>query len=622
MTIRRIPASNCQRFATFTLAALFLAGSALGFQPGTTGDDEGGNSQKPATGIPDDPRLDPQTGALRAVWPPDTPWDHLHMKLTMDFGELAEPRFTAVQELRLSPRGQERDVVELDCGDWITISSVSVAGPKSDTPVVSTTREGRRLRVVLPSKVAPGAEVTLKTAYTCDFSKGSGDGLTWIKPKSDAKSETDRNPVIYSQGQAEHNHKWFPCHDFPNESVTTELIVTVPSGYEVSSNGRQIEKSVAGEGAQRRVTAHWLQDKPHVYYLVTLVIGKYSIVNIGRPGEVVNLRRPREIGKPFPIVAYAPIGKEAATERVLARTPKMVRLFERLFDEPYPWDRYAQVLVRGFNGGMENTSATTLMASIADSQDMDDLVSHELGHQWFGDLVTCRGWAHLWLNEGWATYCEALWNEERAGPDPKAADDAYLNTVAGFLSQQRGNRGSAPGTSAMVSNRYRNPDAPFQKPDNPYSKGGLVLHMLREKLGKEAFFKGAALYIDRHKFSVADTDDFRRALEEASGQGLEQFFAQWCLRPGTPRFKVSLDYADGELTITAEQTQTINADNPAFVFDLPIVLKLPNGERTATVMPVRGKVSTLKVSTQKPEGVLYDPRITCGSSFRVEKELE
>lgn len=622
MTIRRPSTINCSGISIFSLVLLSLAGSALGLQPGTTGDDEGGNSQKPAIGIPDDPRLDPQTGALRAVWPPATLWDHLHMKLTMDFADIAVPRFTAVQELRLTPRGQARDVIELDCGDWITIASVTLATDKGDSPPLSTARDGRTLRISLPAPVAPGAQVTIKTSYACDFSAGSGDGLTWIKPIAGAKSETDRFPVIYSQGQAEHNHKWFPCHDFPNERVTTEMVVTVPSGYEVSSNGRQISKTVSGVGDTRRVTAHWLQDKPHVYYLVTLVIGKYSLVNIGRPGEVINLNKPREIGKPFPIMAYAPIGKEAATERVLARTPKMVRLFERLFDEPYPWDRYAQVLVRGFNGGMENTSATTLMASIADADDMDDLVSHELGHQWFGDLVTCRGWAHLWLNEGWASYCEALWSEERAGPDPKAADTEYLKTVAGFLSRQRANRGSAPITSPMVSNRYRNPDAPFQKPDNPYSKGGLILHMLREKLGKEAFYKGVALFIDRHKYALADTDDFRRSLEESSGQGLEQFFAQWCFRPGTPRFKVSLAYSAGELSITAEQTQTINGDNPAFVFDLPIVLKLPSGERTTAIMPVRGTVSTITIATEKPESILYDPRITCGASFSVEKDLE
>lgn len=610
-------------FVTIPLALFALCGWALGYQPGTTGDDEGQDkAPKTAPGIPDDPRLDPQTGAMKAVWPPATSWDHLHMKLTLDFGDFKEPTFTGVQELRLTPRGVARKEIELDCGDWITISSINLATDKPGSPSLPSVRQGRKLLITLPAEVPLGQEITLRTAYSCEFSKGSGDGLTWIKPNEEAKSETDRFPVVYSQGQAEHNHKWFPCHDFPNERVTTEMIVTVPTGFEVSSNGRLIGKTTSGEGENKKVTVHWLQDKPHVYYLVTLVIGKYSLVNISRPGETINMSRPREIGKTFPIIAYVPIGKESAADKVLARTPRMIRLFERLFDEPYPWDRYAQVFVKGFNGGMENTSATTMYAGLLNSDDGDDIISHELAHQWFGDLVTCRGWAHIWLNEGWATYCEALWDEEKAGPDPKAADEAYLKAVAGFRSGMRRSMGSAPLTTPMVSNRYRNPDAPFQKADNPYSKGGLILHMLREKLGKDAFYKGVALYIDRHKFGLADTDDFRRALEEASGQGLEEFFAQWCLRPSLPRFDITETYADGELTIEAEQTQKINGDNPAFVFDLPVELRLASGESKVVSMPIRGKSTTFKIATEKPSKVVFDPRITCGGIYSFKKELE
>src|SRR5207302_10902634 len=122
-------------------------------------------------------------------------------------------------------------------------------------------------------------------------------------------------------------------------------------------------------------------------------------------------------GRVIPCFLYAPIGSEAAAAKTFAHTPAILAFYSERFGRAYPWDKYAQVLVRGFNGGMENTSATTMMASLASLPGRglaESIISHEAAHQWFGDLMTCKSWEHAWLNEGWASYCEALWAEHSA----------------------------------------------------------------------------------------------------------------------------------------------------------------------------------------------------------------
>jgi aminopeptidase N len=175
-----------------------------------------------------------------------------------------------------------------------------------------------------------------------------------------------------------------------------------------------------------------------------------------------------------------------------------------------------------------------------------------------------------------------------------------------------------------VSNRYQDPQQAFFKPNDVYSKGAAVLHMLRQELGDEAFFKGVRLYMDRCKFTCVETDDFRHALEEASGRNLERFFAQWCERPGVPRLNVELNWVEsasggGDLEVTAKQSQTINADNPAYVFTLPLQVKFAEGEPRMVSMSIdrRENSATFHLDA-KPKDVAVDPdrRVLAASAIR------
>jgi aminopeptidase N len=589
------------------VGGLWLAGMAAARQEGL-----------PA--IPTDPRIEAETGRQRAVWAVAARFDHLSMSLEMVVPSMNEPKARVRQVLQLTPRGQARTTIELDAGPGITITSMT-ARVGAMPVAVEHRREGRELVITLARTAQVGEAVVLTTDYDLDMSANRGDGLTWSRPNPEGETESDKAPQIHAQGQPESNHLWFPCHDFPNERLTTEITVDVEDGFEVCSNGYLASRGPSGPG---RTRWHWVQDKTHVSYLVTLVIGKLAIVDLGENGVPYDLSSRRAAGGDLPIVVYVPIGTEERAKKVFGNTPEMITFFERAFDEPYPWDKYAQLVVRDFTaGGMENTSATILYRQAVSGRDQDDLIAHELGHQWFGDLITCRSWEHLWLNEGWASYCEALWREEQAGKDN--GDAAYQRSVLGFLRRQRAqNRGSAPQSAAMVSNRYKTPNGVFMKADDVYSKGALVLHMLRERLGRETFMRGIQLYIDRFKFGNADTDDFRRTLEEVSGQSLERFFDQWTRRPGLPRLDIELawDESAKSLEVSLKQTQKIDLDNPAYAFSLPLYCAMEDGSGRWIDVDMSTRELTKSFSLPaKPKSVEVDPNLTVFAATSVSKPL-
>jgi len=516
----------------------------------------------------DDRVVEPGTGKDLRNYAPPRPADLLHMQLHIDIPEMNVAKMSARQTLSLSPVGQPLTVLELDA-EQMDITSVRLADDSRSN--LSFTYDGSRLAITFDPPIEPGAKATVEVAYSVE---NPTDGLFWT-PESPAWP--GRPAQIHTQGQPETNRYWFPVHDSPNERLTTEIVATVPEGYLVSSNGREANPPATRDG---RTTFHWLQDKPHSPYLVSLIVGKFDVKDVAPAGSK------------FPMPVYVPPGKGDQIDQTYGRTPAMVRVFEERFDEPYPWDRYAQLVVWNFGaGGMENTSATTMYdtaildAKALEDADLDGLISHELGHQWFGDLITCNTWAHIWLNEGWATYCTALWMEARDGYD-RGYRNSLQRTMRGIAGRDQLSPGDSEPHPPMVSRVYEHPWEVFRRTANPYPKGASILHMLRMKLGDDLFFKGVAAYIDRHKYTTVETDDFRRVMEEVSGQSLEHFFEQWCHRPGTPKVAVKgrWDSKDKTLKVTVDQQQRIDADHPAFVFDLPIEVYT---DSPATPEPVR-----------------------------------
>ena len=316
---------------------------------------------------------DPETGRDLLNYPPDRIVDHQHMRLEIDIPDMNVPRASAVQTLTVTAIGTPTASLTLDAR-LLDIRSVTSPGRR-----VTHEHDGRRLTMRFDPPLEPGIASDIVTTYTIS---DPPHGLLWL-PEDPAWP--GRPAQIHTQGQTDTNSYWFPCHDFPNERLITELIVTVPEGYLVSGNGRLL----AREMRPGRTTFHWLQDKPHVNYLVSLIVGKFDVVDLAQaPARSRDALRP---AKAFEMPVYVPPGRGRDVAGTYGRTPEMIGLFERLTGEAYPWDRYAQLVVWNFGaGGMENTSATTMYdTAIIDPQglldgDLDGLIAHELAHQWFG----------------------------------------------------------------------------------------------------------------------------------------------------------------------------------------------------------------------------------------------
>jgi aminopeptidase N len=540
---------------------------------------------------------DAASGAQNAVYPPHRLVDHKHLRIELTIPDMNVPKASATATIRLAAIRGQVPTITLDAKS-LAIDSVTCKGRKA-----THAHDGRKLAITFDPPLEQEQEVEVAIAYRIDDPRL---GLVWT-PESPAWP--GRAAQLHTQGQPETNSYWFPCHDFPNERLTTELVVTAPAAYEVSSNGRLVSKENVIHAADSPTKGRslvpcrrwrFLQDKEHVNYLVTLVVGKFDIVDVRGASKL-----------PMPV--YVAQGRGSDVKGTYGNTAAMVARFESLLDEPYPWDKYAQLVVWNFGaGGMENTSATTMYDTALhdreslDDHDLDGLISHELAHQWFGNLITCNSWEHIWLNEGFATYLTALWYEQRDG------FAGYQRLIRGnFDGTAGGDAADAPNQVGMVSKIYTHPWETFRRPANPYSKGSSILHMLRMRLGDDRFFKGVRLYVDRHRFTTVETIDLRRALEEASGENLEQFFSQWCSRPGVPALTVTSthDAATGMLSIEVEQTQKIDGDNPAFEFDLPILVHAGGGTMPC-VVSMAGRKATLSISMPTaPTCIEVDPNL-------------
>jgi aminopeptidase N len=536
--------------------------------------------------------------------------DQLHMRLEVKITDMNVPRMDCVQTLSLTPFAAPMDELRLDA------SGFSISSVESPDVACTWTHDGEELVAAFAETIERGRVIRLVTAYTVN---DPPSGVHWT-PESVAWP--GRPAQLFTQGQTDYSSHWFPCVDHPFDKLTSELIVTVPAEFDVSANGRLVSEEkhvgqieVPGVGVEDRslATFQWLQDKPHSTYLVSLCVGQWDVVDV-TSGEL-----------PMPI--YAPLRQGRLVGPTYGRLPEMVRLFELLTGEPYPWDRCAYVIVDNFPfRGMENTSATTMYGTallredaVGDSS-IEWLIAHELAHQWFGDLVTCKSWEHIWLNEGFATFMTHMWHEYADG------DDGYFAAVrSSFDRVIEADDGTLPGDEPMVSKYYDRPGENYGRSGSPYARGASILHMLRARFGSDLFFDCVRQYVERYRFSTAETGDLRRVIEEVSGDSLQHFFEQWCFRPGVPRLSVDIEWdADaGELVFTVLQNQPIDRHNPAYAFDLPIVAYTGTSEVERFDVWVDGRESTSRQAFDaQPTAVVVDPEMRVLAEMSISQPVE
>ncbi len=532
-------------------------------------------------------RWNASTGQDLLNFPPDRVVDFEHMRLELDIPDMNSPTLTGKATLSFTALAPTMRSFKLDAHQ-MSISNVYAIGRGQ---AVDYSYDDEQLTLVFEPPLKRGDTGGVVIEYEIN---DPPEGLLWNPESPDTPG---RAAQIHTQGQPDTNSFWYPCHDSPNERLTTEILCTVPEGNYVSSNGRLVSETTT----DGRTTFHWNQDLPHVNYLVSLCVGQWDIVDI------------TETDLPMPV--YVPKGMGKHVQGTYGRTPAMVEAMAAALDEPYPWAQYGQVLVWNFGaGGMENTSVTTMFEAAIledpsverDLRRLDSLIAHELGHQWFGDLITCNSWDHIWLNEGFATYMEALWWEACEGYDNGYLFDIWENNRSSAGRDKTPAVAMRPG---MVSREYGSANDVFRRKSNPYPKGASILHMLRSKLGDEAFFDGLRGYVDEYKYKTVETSDFRKSMENASGLSLERFFEQWAFRPGTPEVTVtsSWDLPRKTLSIKVEQTQRVDSAFPAFSFDLPIHIVTDKGARLETLRITERLFETTISLDSEPAMVAVDP---------------
>jgi aminopeptidase N len=540
-----------------------------------------------------------QTAATEPLRTPgDRPIDIQHVRLDL---KVDLPKKTVDARASMSVRSLRKiNTITLDAVDFEVKSVSYTAGKQEKETTARFSQGGGKLVIDLDPPWPADQAGTLHIDYRIREPRA---GLHFFGP-TDAEPEVPY--TVWSQGESITNRYWIPCLDQPNQKQTTELVVTVAEGNEVLSNGTLVERKVNDD---KTVTFHWKQDKPHASYLVTLVVGPFDVVT--------------EEWHKKPVMYYVPKGRKDDVARTFGRTREMLEFFSKRFGVEYPWDKYAQVVVEQFNaGGMENTSATTLTdRALHDKRAMldsspDGLISHELGHQWWGDLLTCKDWAHIWLNEGFASYCEVLWAEHSKGKDE--ADYELIHKARGAIGGGK--------TRPVVDHRYPHPEAMFDA--RAYPKGAWVLNMLRKKLGEEAFWKGIQQYANDFKYQSVETSDFRKVMEKVSGRDLERFFYDWTERPGHPVLEIATEYLPDtkQLRVAVKQTQA----SEAFQFPLTLAAQWPttgDGPQTPTTkvfnQDITEKEQVLFLNVKdRPTRVEVDPDLSVLAEIKETKSRE
>jgi aminopeptidase N len=536
---------------------------------------------------------------------PDRPFkiEHIRLEITVD------PRSKTLvgragQSIRVVASKQKwlkLDQVGLE------VDEVSVDGIAAKFSV-----EGQSLLIDLQTERRVGSLLEVSVSYRAPHPKR---GIYFTGPDA---GDPQKPYQVWTQGQDEDSRHWFPTLDYPNQKATSEIIAHVPSGFTAVSNGALISKREKPDS----VEFHYRIGVPHVTYLITLVVAEFSEWSDSGP-------------RGLPVQYFVQKGREEDGKRAFRNTPKMIEEFEKKTGIPYPYEKYSQAAVQDFIfGGMENTSATTqtdltlhdARASIDFSS--DPLVAHELAHQWFGDLVTCRDWSHGWLNEGFATFMERVWVECNPGSGGGFEEAKYYSyqDLKEYLADDQ-SRYRRP----IICNTYIEPIDLFDT--HLYQKGGLVIHLIRSILGEDEFWKSIHTYLNRHQGQSVETLDLVRAIEDSTGRNLRQFADEWLLSGGHPEFEVAYQWHEERKLAewTIEQKQTGGAPwvtkegVTTRLFHLPVCLEMTLEDGTQVSEKIElgeARERVFLAVPSKPVRVRFDPHFCIPKTMKFPRPKE
>ena len=449
----------------------------------------------------------------------------------------------------LSPLSDKLDEIIID-GEDMKISRVRLDGKD-----ISFTQGEELIYLNLYNPIGWEDTVDIRIDY---FSKPK-KGLYFISPDEDYP---EKNWQAWTQGEEEDNHHWVPIYDYPNDRSTFECILTVNEKYTALSNGQLLSKVKNEDNTH---TWHWRENHPMVSYLISFVVGNYVKVE------------DRYKGLPVNYWVYENNKDEAI--RSFGRTPDMLEFFNKKIGVQYPYEKYDQVITEDFMFlGMENITLSHYSdITMHDKYSIPDvssheLVAHELAHQWYGNMVTTRNWANIWLNEGFASYFARKYLEHAFGYD----ESEYLRQeeIDKYLKQDSLAR------YPSVYDRFYDPMDLFNA--HVYEKGSLILNMINDQVGDEGFWRSINHYTISNKGKNVETSDFKKSIELITGQNLEWFFKQWLYEAGYPEFKVSWNYnpRNEMVRISVKQVQDPGKSN---IFKVNVDVRIDEKIKTFTI---------------------------------------
>ena len=466
--------------------------------------------------------------------------------------------------------------IDLDFGD-LTVDAVTL-----DAKPLQFTHSDGKLLINLTQRVQPGARLSITITYHG-------------KPKDGLILTTDKagRPAAVGDNWPNRVHHWIPSLDHPSAKATVSFNITAPAGNEVVANGKLDHVETTAGGTR---TWAWSENVAIPPYCMIIGVGQFARF---QPTERTAT----------PLSYYVPQADAPLALKGFSSSIPSVAYFSETI-APYPYEKLALIVGATRFGGMENSSAIVFTSTLFNPKPSArisqtygipistvNVISHEIAHQWFGDSVTESTWSDLWLSEGFATYFAGLFLQRY---ESEETFQAYMRDAAA--------------TAFAYERKTRTPIHDRDTEDlmkllnaNNYQKGAWVLHMLRSRLGDDAFFRGLRAYYRAHQNGVAGSEDLRMALEKASGKDLRAFFARWVYDSGHPQYELTWTWTQQDgLRLELKQTQVGNL----FPDPVPVVIKTASGTRDLTLKP-NGKVFTQTIrSSEKPVGIDLDPHNT------------
>jgi aminopeptidase N len=466
--------------------------------------------------------------------------------------------------IRIRSVDQSLDRITIHLDDAMQVSGINLAQNS-----LNFIHQNDSLEILLNQTYKSGREFEIEILY-----QGYPEaGLNFSVHNQD-------QPIVWSLDEPIGARNWFPCYDLPDDKATVDMNITVPSPLVVASNGTFLGSDNNADGT---VTYTWQETYPISTYLISLAATDYATFSDTYESDT----------GPMEVTFYAyPEHLNLAKEDFSVTVP-MIEFYSRVFGEyPFLDEKYGMAVIPG-GTSMEHQTCTSLSAkAVGGTHRYDWLIAHELAHQWWGDLLTPADWADIWLNEGFATYSDALWWENIYGLDGLKSRMAEFKEI--YLTHHSG-----------VDHPVYDPPTGHLFCVIIYEKAAWVLHMLRNVVGEDNFWRILKKYAQDFAYTNVTSQDFQDVCEDVSGQSLDWFFQQWLHQAGYPTYQFGWGY-DGRNTVKViiNQTQEVF---PLYKMPVELVLVFPWGSETRTVW-VDGETGTFDLSVQeRPLDVLFDP---------------